>query len=65
MKSLAPDNQAFAGNYDPAAVLAADSVDPAGARYRIAGIDFVDTAPTFDQGDAVENTAQHPSFHRW
>src|SRR5260370_8379853 len=62
-RSLAADNQAFAGDNDPAAVLAADGVDPAGARHGIAGIDFVDTAPAFDQGDPVGNAAPYPSFH--
>ena len=38
VKSLAPDNQAFAGDNDPAAVLAADSGDPVPGAGRVDAI---------------------------
>ena len=63
-EKLARDDQAFAGHDHPAAVLAADGVDPAEAGHGIAGIDLEDSRPAFDQRAATGNIAQHPAFHR-
>ena len=56
------DNQALAGDHDPAAVLTADRIDAAKARHGIAGIDFVDASPPLDQRAAIGDVAQAPAF---
>src|SRR5260370_5487556 len=61
---LARDHQALAGHDYPAAVLTADGVDPAEAGDGIAGIDFVNSLPAFDQRATIGDIAQHPTYDR-
>jgi len=49
----ARDDQALAGHDHPAAILAADGVDPAEARDGIAGIHLIHASPAFDQRAAI------------
>ena len=60
----ARDDQAPAGDDHPAAVLAANGVDPAEARDGIAGIHLIHAMAVFDQCAAIGDVAEHPAFHR-
>src|SRR5258706_596162 len=46
---LARDDEALGGHDHPAAVLAADGIDPAEARHWIAGIDLIHAVASLDQ----------------
>src|SRR5215510_13796655 len=51
------NDQALAGDHDPAAILAPDFFHAAGSRQCRAGLDLDDAAATFDQRHAVEHPA--------
>src|SRR6478752_6780719 len=60
----ARDNQSPAGDDDPTTILLADRVDAAEPRHRIAGVNLIDAAASFDQRTAIGDVAQYPTVDR-
>src|SRR6185437_2570987 len=58
---LPRDDQAARGDHDPVAILAADRVNAAQPRHRIAGIDFIKSVASLDQRAAVADLPYHPA----